>query len=61
LGKVVLPVTFGTHDNYRTENVTFDIAEILLPYNGLLGRPALAQFVVAAHLGRHHGCSFLRC
>jgi hypothetical protein len=37
------------HDNFRTENVTFDVAEIPLPYNGLLGRPALAQFMVAAH------------
>jgi hypothetical protein len=26
-----------------------DIAKILLPYNGLLGRPALAQFMVAVH------------
>jgi hypothetical protein len=49
LGKVVLPVTFRTCDNYRTENVTFDVAEILLPYNGFLGQPALAQFMVAAH------------
>jgi hypothetical protein len=49
LGKEVLPITFGTHDTYRMENVTFDVAEILLPYNGLLDRPALAQFMVAAH------------
>jgi hypothetical protein len=49
LGKVVLPDTFGKHDNFRTENVTFDVAEIPLPYNGLLSRPALAQFMVAAH------------
>jgi hypothetical protein len=48
LGKVVLPVTFGTRDNFRTENIKFDIAEILLPYNSLLGWPALAQFMVAA-------------
>jgi hypothetical protein len=49
LGKVVLPETFGTHENYRMENVTFDVTKIPLPYNGLLGRPALAQFMVAAH------------
>jgi hypothetical protein len=48
LGKVVLPITFGTHDNFQMENVTFDVAEIPLPYNGLLGRPTLAQFMVAA-------------
>jgi hypothetical protein len=46
---VVLPVTFGTHDNYLTENVTFDIAKISLAYNGLLGRLDVAQFMVATH------------
>jgi hypothetical protein len=49
LGKVVLPITFGKRDNFRTENVTFDIAEISLPYNGLLSRPTLAHFMVVAH------------
>jgi hypothetical protein len=49
LGKVVLPVTFRKHDNFQTENVTFDVVEILLPYKGLLGWLALAQFMVAAH------------
>jgi hypothetical protein len=33
---VVVPITFGTHNNYMTENVMFDVAEIPLPYNGLL-------------------------
>jgi hypothetical protein len=36
LGKVVMHVTFGTCNNYRMKNTMFDIAEILLPYNGLL-------------------------
>jgi hypothetical protein len=49
LGKVVLPITFGKRDNFRTENATFDIAEIPLPYNGLLSRPTLAHFMVVAH------------
>jgi hypothetical protein len=31
LGKVVLPVTFGMRENYRTGNVTFNIADIRLP------------------------------
>jgi hypothetical protein len=41
-GKVVPLVTFVPSYNYRMENITFDVAEIPLPYNGLLGRPALA-------------------
>ena len=33
-----MPVTFGTTANFRTESVTFDVADIPLPYNGILGR-----------------------
>jgi hypothetical protein len=43
----VLPVTFGTKDNYRTEYATFDVAYIPLPYNSILAFPALAKFMVA--------------
>ena len=49
LGQIRLPVTFGTRDNYRTELVDFDIARIGLPYNAILGCPALAQFMAATH------------
>jgi hypothetical protein len=49
LGTVVLPVNFRSRDNFRTENVMFNVVEIPLPYNRLLGRLALAQFMVAAH------------
>ena len=49
LGQICLPVTFGTCDNYRTELVDFDIARIGLPYNAILGYPALAQFMAATH------------
>src|SRR3954468_20354547 len=41
LGQIRLPVTFGTYDNFRTEMVDFDIAPIGLPYNAILGYPAL--------------------
>ena len=49
LGQVTLPLTFGTPVNFRTENVIFDVADIPLPYNGILGRPALAKFMAASH------------
>ena len=42
-------VTFGGELNYRTERIVFNVAEIPLPYNGILGRPALAKFMAAAH------------
>ena len=48
-GKVLLPVTFGTKENYQTENIIFDIADIAMPYNGILGRPALAKFMAIVH------------
>src|SRR4051812_45877323 len=48
-GKITLPVTFGGELNFRTERVTFDVADIPLPYNGILGRPALAKFMAASH------------
>src|SRR4051812_48556052 len=48
-GKITLPVTFGSELNFRTERVTFDVADFPLPYNGILGRPALAKFMVASH------------
>jgi hypothetical protein len=46
-----LPVTFGTIENFRTESVLFDVAEVSLPFNAILGRPALYQFMAVAHYG----------
>jgi hypothetical protein len=44
-----LPATFGERDNFRAENVVFNVAHFDLPYNTILGRPALAMFMVAVH------------
>ena len=49
LGKILLPVTFGTKENYQTENIIFDVADIAMPYNGILGRPVLAKFMAVVH------------
>jgi hypothetical protein len=49
LGKITLPVTFGDSKNFRTEEIVFDIADTPLPYNGILGRPALAKFMAVSH------------
>jgi hypothetical protein len=51
LGSITLPVTFGTEENFRTENVQFDVAEVNLPFNAIIGRPALYRFMVIAHYG----------
>ena len=49
LGQVELPVTLGSRDNFRTENVIFIVVELPLPYNAILERPALTRFMVVAH------------
>jgi hypothetical protein len=51
LGSIALPVTFGTEENFRTENVQFDVAEVNLPFNAIIDRPALYRFMVVAHYG----------
>ena len=42
---------FGTEENFRTESVQFDVAEVNLPFNAIIGRPALYRFMVIAHYG----------
>jgi hypothetical protein len=51
VGTISLPVTFGTEVNFRTENVQFKVAEVNLPFNAIIGRPALYWFMVVAHYG----------
>jgi hypothetical protein len=51
IGQVRLPITFSTRDNYRTESLDFDVAYITLPFNAILGYPALARFMAATHHG----------
>jgi hypothetical protein len=46
LGSVVLPVTFGeTKENYRTEYIKFEVADLETSYHAILGRPAIAKFM----------------
>jgi len=49
VGIVVLPVTFGTPDNYRTELIKFEVADFESSYHAILGRPALAKFMAIPH------------
>jgi hypothetical protein len=44
-GTVVLPVTFGTRENYSTEFIKFEVANFESSYHAMLGRPALAKFM----------------
>jgi hypothetical protein len=49
LGTVVLPVTFGTRENYRTEFIKFEVANFDSSYHAILGRLALAKFMAMPH------------
>jgi hypothetical protein len=51
LGSIMLPVIFGTKENFHTENVQFDIAKVNLPFNAIIGRPALYRFMAIDHYG----------
>jgi hypothetical protein len=50
-GCISLLVTFETAENFCTESILFDVAEVSLPFNAILGRPALYQFMAMAHYG----------
>jgi hypothetical protein len=49
LGMVVLPVTFDTRENYRTEFIKFEVANFESSYHAILGHPALAKFMAVPH------------
>ena len=47
--KISLPVTFEDQKNFCTETIIFDVADMSLSYNGILGRPALGQFMFVSY------------
>jgi hypothetical protein len=49
LSSVVLPVTFGTKDNYRMEYIKFEVADFESSYYTIHGRAALAKFMAVPH------------
>jgi hypothetical protein len=51
VGTISLPVTFGMEVNFRTENVQFEVAKVNVPFNAIIGRPALYRFMAVSHYG----------
>src|SRR4051812_34296430 len=49
IGKVTLPVTFGTPANFRTERIVFELVPFNSPYHCILGRQAFTKFMEAPH------------
>jgi hypothetical protein len=50
-GCISLLVTFRTPENFRTKSILFDVVVGSLPFNAILGRLALYQFMTVAHYG----------
>src|SRR5207237_3217717 len=49
LGQISLPVTLGTRENFRTENISFEVADFETAYHAIFRRLALAKFMVVPH------------
>jgi hypothetical protein len=52
MGKIELPLSFGVAPNARSEQVTFDIVDIVYTYNAIMGRGSINKFEAAIH-GRY--------
>jgi hypothetical protein len=48
---IILPVSFGTTQNQRTEYITFNVIDLHYPYNAIFGRGLLIKFDVVLHSG----------
>jgi hypothetical protein len=49
IGRVCLPVTFGTEENFRSEYLTFEVVNFHSSYHAIFGRPMLAKFMAIPH------------
>ena len=49
MGKIKLPVVFGTPELYRRETLEFDVVDWPSQYHCILGRPAYARFMMVPH------------
>src|SRR4051812_23912864 len=50
-GKITLDVVFGTPDNYRSEQITFQVVPFKSGYHAILGREAFTIFQAIPHYG----------
>jgi hypothetical protein len=49
MGRISLPVTFGTEENFPIEYLSFEVADFKSSYHAILGRPMLDRFMVVPH------------
>jgi hypothetical protein len=49
VGKIELPLSFGVAPNAQSEQVTFDIVDMVYPYNAIMGRGSINKFEASIH------------
>jgi hypothetical protein len=49
VGKIELLLSFGTVPSAQNEQVTFDIVDMVYPYNAIMGRGSINKFEAAIH------------
>jgi hypothetical protein len=49
VGRITLPVTLRTQDNFRIETIQFEVINFEMAYNAFLGQSALSKFMVIPH------------
>jgi hypothetical protein len=49
VGKIELPLSFGVAPNARSEQITFDIVDMVYPYNAIMGWVSINKFEAAIH------------
>ena len=57
-GSITLEVVFGSPENFRSEELIFDIVPFRSGYHALLGRTAFARFNAVPHYAYLHLLSF---
>jgi hypothetical protein len=49
IGKIKIDVLFGNKNHFRRKPIWFEVVDLDSPYHALLGRPALAKFMMVPH------------
>jgi hypothetical protein len=49
LAKIELPLSFGTTPNARSEQITFDIVDMVYPYNAIMGQGSINKLEATIH------------
>ena len=58
-GPITLEVVFGSPDNFRSEDLIFDIVPFQSGYHALLGRTAFVRTVILSHIDLACNTSYL--